>query len=89
MGSSADFFILRRFRTLSARSLLYMQNEIAQKEKQVQAFDQFCMDSLPSDKLSCGSFKADANNERGQLIKDITRLLAEYCRAAESSALCQ
>lgn len=41
MASSNDFFIIRRFTRTSARVLLWLQEEIARKERKLDAMDDF------------------------------------------------
>jgi hypothetical protein len=77
-ASSNDFFLLRRFSRTSARVLLYLQNEIAEKERQLDAMDEFTK-ALPGDQGGCGSFRLDAGSPREQLIQDLVPLLKEYC----------
>ena len=42
MSSDRDLCMFRRFGTLNARNLLYMQNELATLEEQLQALDTRC-----------------------------------------------
>lgn len=82
MGSSNDFFLLRKFSALNARALLYLQNELSQRERRIEEWDEFTM-QFPRGKGGCGSFRKDEANQvtsaRSQLLKETIPLLQEYC----------
>ncbi|KAF7185725.1 hypothetical protein HII31_12956 [Pseudocercospora fuligena] len=79
MASSNDFFVLRKFSTLSARSLLYLQNEIAQREKKLEGWDLVSMTGpLEDGNCDTGSFAFDESRERGQAMRELIPLLEQY-----------
>lgn len=77
MASSNDAFLLRKFGAVSARSLLYLQDQIAQKEKELDGLDAWTM-SHPPGKGGCGSFALDEQTARGKALREITALLERY-----------
>ncbi|KAK4494006.1 hypothetical protein PRZ48_015192 [Zasmidium cellare] len=81
MGSSNDFFLLRKFSALNARALLFLQNEISQKERMIEQWDDFTM-KFPPGQGGCGSFQKDEANHltkaRSQLLRESIPLLRDY-----------
>ena len=78
MASSNDFYVLRKFATVSARTLLYLQDEIAQLEKELGQLDeQTRMEEMG--KGMSGSFKRDRHNRRGEIMRQMPGRLNTYC----------
>lgn len=83
MASSNDFFVLRRFSPLQVRCLLYLQNEIAMKERDLQDWDMAakCQDKAKGDS---GDIGKDPNtlpgNPRPSLLSEIVPLLQQYSK---------
>lgn len=78
MGASRDAFVLRRFSAVSARTLLYIQHEIAKRETRLHALDKKSMEQ-PQDEGGCDSFEEDLTTERGKLMQEFPDLLNQYC----------
>lgn len=82
MGSSNDFFLLRKFSALNARALLYLQNELSQREQRIEEWDEYTM-RFPPGGGGCGSFSKDEASQitgaRSRLLKECIPLLQEYC----------
>jgi hypothetical protein len=70
ISPSSTFQIFRRFGTLNARCLLYLQNELCQLEEQLEV-----MDVTPHD---CGTRRFDQHPERAAHIRKITEKITEY-----------
>lgn len=77
MASANDFFILRRFSPLQARSLLYLQNEIAQLDRSLNDWDMYAK-KRPKGTGQSGSLSEDPCTERTSLIKKAIPLLQQY-----------
>ena len=78
MASSNDFFLLRRFSVVTARSLLYLQHRIAKIERDLEYWDEYSKNE-PVGKCSLDSIDYDELPERKILIDEITPLLQQYC----------
>jgi hypothetical protein len=67
---SHTFQIFRRFGTLNARCLLYLQDELCQLEHELEVID-----AMPHD---CGTRRFEKHPERAAHIHKITEKIAEY-----------
>ena len=75
MSESTDFSVLRRFKQLNTRVLLFMQYKIEVKEKLLLE----CDDHIKADeKGRCDSFAADSGKHREKLLMDLSFMLKEY-----------
>ncbi|KAF1999439.1 hypothetical protein P154DRAFT_437197 [Amniculicola lignicola CBS 123094] len=79
MASSDDFFVIRRFQSLNAHVILYMQYRIAQIEERLQEIHEECKKGNPSE-ANNGSFRWDliCEPERDSLMCELTSLLHHY-----------
>jgi hypothetical protein len=81
MASSNDFFLLRRFSPLQVRCLLYLQNQIAVKSKQLDEWDTFAMCQEP-ERGNSGRIDDDPEtlpgNPRPRILREILPLLKDY-----------
>lgn len=83
MASDHEFFVLRRYSAMNARCLLFLQNEIAKKEKRLAFLDGESMRAPPG--LSgCDSFDDDPFPERNTIILEVATLLQQYCQSLHS-----
>jgi hypothetical protein len=84
MASSNDFFLLRRFSPLQVRCLLYLQNQIAVKSKQLDEWDTFAMCQEP-EKGNSGWIDEDPEtlpgNPRPRILREILPLLKDYSKS--------
>lgn len=71
----------RRFSVIRARLLLFKQQRVAALEKQLEDLD--LLEPWP---LNLGSFQADANATRLQVLKDIDEALADYGESCARSS---
>jgi len=89
MASANDFFLLRRFSPLQVRCLLYLQNQIAVKGKELEGWDTFAKCQAP-EKGSSGWIDNDpealAGNPRPRILKELLPLLKDY---SEFSRVCR
>lgn len=77
VASDDDFFLLRRFGTLSARVLLALQDRLSELEEELQTLDAtYSLKSAPD--AHNGSFRQETHPERRELILSIHRSLREY-----------
>jgi hypothetical protein len=67
---SNTFQIFRRFGTLNARCLLYLQDELCQLEQELEV-----MDAMPHD---CGTRRFEQHPDRATHIRKITAKITEY-----------
>ncbi|KAK5173135.1 uncharacterized protein LTR77_003257 [Saxophila tyrrhenica] len=89
MASSNDFFVLRRFSRLSARCLLYQQNEIARLEKDLDDWDDLARKTDPDDqvgRLSSDRIEQDPLQERAEILRQLIPLLKAYYDSVNSFA---
>lgn len=77
MASSNDFFLVRRFGSLNARVLLFMQNRVAEKEELLCAIDTRAQQST-DDQGNSGSLRNDPRQDRTQALAELVPLLKEY-----------
>lgn len=73
VGAHPDFSVSRRFSVVRARLLLLKQQRVAALEKQLEELH--LQEPRP---LYLGSFQADANATRLQVLKDLDEALADY-----------
>lgn len=82
MASSNNSFAVRRFEALNVRILLYLQNDIVIKERELQQLDEVSQEPQQDDlETGCGSFMLDAGSTREQLLKDLSVLVKDYSRS--------
>jgi hypothetical protein len=81
MASSDDFFVIRRFQSLNAHVILYMQDRIAQIEERLQEIHEEYKQGHPSE-VNNGSFRWDLIHEpeRDSLMCELTSLLHHYSK---------
>ncbi len=82
MGAHPDFSVSRRFSVVRARLLLLKQQRVAALEKQLEELD--LQEPRP---LYLGSFQADANATRLQVLKDLDEALADYGKSCARTPL--
>lgn len=79
IGSDKDFFIFRRFSTLSARNLLYLQDELLELETRLRDIDlKESLRGTQQDLWNLHSRREDSNQARKTLMKEIRIKLQEY-----------
>ena len=83
MASDDDFFIIRRFGTVNARVILWMQNQVVEKERQLAELDKRMENRLEISLEGEGmndSFGWDVTNlpERHTLMRDLSEQLLQY-----------
>lgn len=88
MASANDFLVLRRFSPLQVRCLLYLQNEIATKDQELQDWDKFARCQKPGEGSS-GWIQVDPDtfptkNPRQRIILQTIPLLQQYSKPAEA-----
>ncbi len=79
IGSDKDFFIFRKFNVLSARSLLFLQDELSELEEQLNSID--IAESGrgdPRDLWNLSSRREDENLERKKLMGVLSVKIKEY-----------
>lgn len=84
MASDDDFFIIRRFQPLNARTILWLQDRVAQLEKDLEGFDQEIEKSDPNDQWSRNSsFRWDEKNRerRHALMAELSSRLHQYSKS--------
>jgi hypothetical protein len=84
--SDNDFFILRRFSTLTARVLLSLQDELSELEEQLTVIDARLSDPLAED-IHNGSFREETSETRLELIREVDRKLRSYSKCKTDSIL--
>lgn len=77
MASDDDFFVVRRFGGASARATLFLQDQIAQLEEQLQYEDHLCRQA-PKEDADCGTFRSDHWPRRRQILADLASSLGRY-----------
>lgn len=73
IGSHPSFHVYRRFSSLRARLLLLQQDKLSVLEKKLADVDQ-----AEPRKLFLGSLRADVNQQRSELMREINVALREY-----------
>lgn len=83
MASGDDFFIIRRFQDLNARTILWMQDRIVQFEEDLKRIDQMVEDADLSHNLRNDSFRWDRTwvPERHTRMEELSSLLHHYSRS--------
>ncbi|KAF2728845.1 hypothetical protein EJ04DRAFT_590275 [Polyplosphaeria fusca] len=78
MASDDDFFVVRRFQSLNAHTLLYMQDRLVQYEDQLNTIHDNV--EAKNEKHSNGSFRRDLIHEprRDQILCELSSLLHYY-----------
>lgn len=84
MASEDDFFIIRRFQNLNARTILWMQDRIVQIEDRIKEIDKEVEDAEMSKQLRNNSLRWDKHNmpERHVLMGELSSLLHHYSEAS-------
>lgn len=80
MASEDDFFIFRRFQTLNARTILWMQDRITKSERELKNIDEKVEKSHLDEKLRNDSMRWDETRmqRRHQLMLELSQLLHHY-----------
>lgn len=77
IASDNDFFVLRRFGSLSARVLLGLQDQLSCLELDLKALEKRVREKDAPD-IHNGSFRQETQDERQTLLSRAQRLLREY-----------
>jgi hypothetical protein len=80
MASDDDFFVFRRFESLNACTILWMQDHIARLETELQAVHRMVENSNPNEKLGNDSFRWDLPR-RSQIMGELSRQLLHYSQS--------
>lgn len=82
MASDDDFFVFRRFESLNANTILWMQYQISQLEKELEDLHKEVEDSKIDDGLRNDSFHWDAQywQRRNQIMGELSRQLLHYSK---------
>jgi hypothetical protein len=76
-GKEPEYIVLRKFRSLNAKNLLYLQSDIIELEQQLDQVDkELAASNCKDDLRSCPSFMAD--HRRRNLVLEIRTLLRDY-----------
>lgn len=81
MASDDDFFVLRRFDSLSTRVALYQQDQVALLEQELGIQDRRCREALGDARNRVddgGTFRSDLWKRRGQILEDLAGVLSRY-----------
>jgi hypothetical protein len=84
VDSDHDFFVLRRFGSLSVRVLLALQDELCELELQLQILERRLSDPTAED-VHNGSFREETSECRLSLIREIDKKLRAYSKCTRSS----
>ncbi|KAF1837463.1 hypothetical protein BDW02DRAFT_565938 [Decorospora gaudefroyi] len=86
MASENDFFVFRRFESLNANTILYLQHRITELEKRLESIHGMIEGSAPEQKLKNSSFGWDAKYmpERSQIMSELSCLLMHYNQYIEA-----
>lgn len=84
-ASSKDALVLRRFNAAHARVILFMQDQIAQKEEELESLDRYCV--TRPDNIDNGTFRYDMEPRRYALLDDLRVRLKEYSKPTTFSGL--
>lgn len=76
MASDDDFFVLRRFGKLGARTALYLQDQVVYLEEQLNNLDRICEDRSQPDQDN-GTFRQD-RQDRKQIMEILVSKLERY-----------
>lgn len=77
VASHDNFFILRRFGTLTARVLLSLQDELVELEGQLETLENH-LSSAGAPDIHNGSFREETQQARVDLIREIDGKLRAY-----------
>ena len=77
VSSDEDFFVLRRFGSLTARVLLDLQDQLARLEENLEDIEQQVRQRDAPD-VHNGSFRQDPQAQRKEIIQEAQRVLREY-----------
>lgn len=82
MASDNDFFVFRRFESLNANTILWMQYRISALERRLEEIHKEVEDSKISDNLMNSSFKWDEEyaQERTRIMHELSGVLLQYSR---------
>jgi hypothetical protein len=80
MASDDDFFVIRRFESLNANTLLWMQDKISRLEKELQELHQSVENAKISENMMNWSFRWDEKNmkRRDDIMDELSRRLHDY-----------
>jgi hypothetical protein len=79
-GSDDDFFVLRRFKSLNTRVILYMQDGITKLEAELRGLD-LQHSRVDAEDIHNGSFRHDALLRRKEIIDQALQKLKEYSKS--------
>ena len=79
VGFSNEFFIARKFRTLNARVILAMQDEIVELEEELDRLDE-ALSTKIAPPIHNGSFRLETQRERHRLLWDIQGRLKTFSK---------
>lgn len=82
MASDDDFFVIRRFESLNANTILWMQHHIARLEQELAGIHRSIEESKPSQNLMNNSFTWDAKymQRRTQILRELSQQLLHYSK---------
>ena len=83
MASDDDFFVIQRFQSLNAQTILWMQDRITRLEKRLDELHGYVASSADSS-LTNGSFRLDEDNmsEREKIMRELSSVLHHYSEHA-------
>lgn len=84
MASDDEFFVFRRFESLNAGVILWMQDRIVQLETKLKEIHRHIADS-PNYSVSNGSFRrdVDAVPEREKIMRELSSILHHYSKSQQ------
>jgi hypothetical protein len=77
LASDNDFLIFRRFGAINARLLLYLQDEIAVLEEELEELEAECVAKNAED-IHNGSFRLEALPERTEILEALNMKVRQY-----------
>lgn len=82
MASDDDLFIFRRFESVNAHVILWMQHQITQKEARLEEIHTMIKKAQPEQRLRNDSFSWDAQwfGERDNLMRELSALVLHYSK---------
>lgn len=78
VGCDQNFFFIRQYRTLNARIILAMQDQILELENQLNTLDNDLSRETAPDEVHNGSYRRETSHNRLELIWNIQRRLKDY-----------
>jgi len=86
MASDDDFFVLRKFESLNAATILWMQHRISELEQRLEDIHKTVVESDDTEKLKNSSFAWDARcmQERTKIMAELSGLLLQYSKPMPS-----